>query len=101
MRIAWRYAQQQQPQHTKTEPIAKTFQSNYFLMNKLMAKEDVYASSNVDTFKLDDTDTDSHENEAFNSLYAKLAKDLTLQIDSLNLNINKTKQYTNILRIGM
>ena len=68
-------------------------------MNKLMTNDEVYSASNIKTFEL-------NENEKFPNdqnpqpFYLNLAKDLTTHIDSLNLNVNKTKEYNNLLRIG-
>jgi hypothetical protein len=106
LRIAWRYGQQAQssPQSldtTTNTSSAKSLQPNYFVMNKLMTKEEVQASSNVKTFSLSDLDTNNNaNNKSVNELYVDLAKKISKQIDTLNLNITKTKQYTNILRIG-
>ncbi len=71
-------------------------------MNKLMNKEEVQANSNVKTFSLTDLDENEISNNAknVNGMYVKLAKKIAEHIDALNLNITKTKQYTNILRIG-
>ncbi|CAF0709642.1 unnamed protein product [Brachionus calyciflorus] len=98
LRIAWRYGQQ--PTQNKPESNAKTFQSNYFVMNKLMPKENVYLSSNVKTFELNTNLSDQFSTqEKTKPFYSKLAKDLNVHIDSINLNVNKTKEYNNLLRI--
>lgn len=97
LRIAWRYGQQPQTQQQKIDPNAKSFQANYFVTNKLMNKEDVFASTNVKTFELSESDIDGTNG----SYYSKLAQDISSHIDSINLNINKTKEYKNILRIGI
>jgi hypothetical protein len=69
-----------------------------------MTKEEVYAGSSggVATFSLGDCEPDdvSKSSKNVNMLYCQLAKKITEYIDSLNLNITKTKQYTNVLRIG-
>lgn len=64
-----------------------------------MTPEEVY-SSNIKTFVANEQDlAESSKHTQINSLYDELADDIELHIDSLNLNITKTKQYTNILRI--
>lgn len=93
LRIAWRYGQQAPPQ-IKTEPSAKSFQSNYFVMNKLMPSDEVYSSSNIKTFECDEKILSE------SSLYSNLSKKITEHIDLINLNVNKTKEYNNLLRIG-
>ena len=99
LRIAWRYGQQQQQQPAPSNVTsAKSLQPNYFVMNKLMSKEEIYSSSNVSTFDLDVSQLSNSTNA--NELYSKLAAKISEHIDSLNLNITKTKQYTNVLRIG-
>ncbi len=106
LRIAWRYGQQQaSPPNNKplNDLAAKSYQPNYFVMNKLMNKEDVFNNSNVKFFDLNDACMNQQESSSTTSsknMYLNLAKSISEHIESLNLNINKTKQYTNILRIG-
>lgn len=69
-------------------------------MNQLMTVEEVNQATSISTFELPD-DVAGKENDTFgNVLYSKLARDVAAKIDSLNLDITKTKQYTNIMRIG-
>ena len=76
-------------------------QANYFLMNKFLTEEEIKAASNVKSFTLGDSDrSHSCDDTTMNPLYKLLATDITTHIDDLNMNINKTKTYTNILRIG-
>ena len=59
-----------------------------------MSKDEVYSTSNIKTFELDE------KNFTEQSIYSKLSQDLTKHIDLINLNVNKTKEYNNLLRIG-
>ena len=95
LRIAWRYGQQQ-----SNEPIASTnnkiLQPNYFFMNKFMNMNDeVLTASNVKMFNMNTAELKK------TNYYAELISDIESHVDSLNMNINKTKSYTNILRIGL
>ncbi len=65
-----------------------------------MSEKQVLESSSVKSFEISDQDRDKsdHSNMYF---YSKLATDITNHIDHLNLNITKTKKYTNILRIAI
>ena len=51
--------------------------------------------SNIKMFDPNETNLDEL------CLYDQLINSIEQHIDSLNMNITKTKQYTNILRIGM
>ena len=63
-------------------------------MNTFMTNEEVNVS-NIKTFN-------TNENGSRDlCLYNQLFISIEQHIDSLNMNITKTKQYTNILRIGM
>ena len=79
----------------------KLMQPNYFLMNSFMTSEEVNVS-NIKMFNLNANDiSNSYLNsDRTNTLYDELADDLEFHIDSVNMNITKTKQYTNIMRIG-
>ena len=102
LRIAWRYGQQQQQTSTdETIKSSKSMQANYFVMNKFLTEEEIKTASNVKSFTLSETDCSSScDDTTMNPLYKHLATDITTHIDDLNMNINKTKKYTNILRIG-
>ena len=70
-------------------------------MNKFMAYDDVMQSSNVKTFELNENDlNECLKSDHSNTIYLKLASQIESYIESLNMNINKTKSYTNIMRIG-
>jgi hypothetical protein len=101
LRIAWRYGQNQSVPAPNNDSQKQLLQPNYFFMNKYMSFDEVTKSSNVKTFEPSQTDL----NECFQAgnpfiLYSKLAQDIQSHIDSLNMNINKTKSYSNIMRIG-
>jgi hypothetical protein len=106
LRIAWRYgsqipgANQTDTPSTITNPSshsAKTFQANYFVTNNFMSYEDdIKPHCDTASFKFDNIGTKSAS-----SFYADLQNDLSAHIDKLNMNVNKTKQYKNILRIGL
>jgi hypothetical protein len=99
LRIAWRYGQQKSPEAVQPNESKQLLQPNYYLTNKLMNSEDIFNSSNVSTFEpVLAKDKDSQNDE--HSLYSQLVSQIEAQIEKLNLNVNKTKQYTNILRIG-
>ena len=70
-------------------------------MNLFMTNEEV-SVSNIKMFNVNEKElTESCQNsQSTNVLYDELADDLEFHIDSLNMNITKTKQYTNIMRIG-
>ena len=69
-------------------------QPNYFLMNTFMTNEEVNFS-NIKSFRPNDAKLNNV------CLYDQLINSLEEHIDTLNMNITKTKQYTNIMRIGM
>lgn len=86
LRIAWRYSQSAKPQQEDFHS-TKTYQANYFVMNKFMNQEDL---NDLISFE---TKTESDD------LYSQLSDCIQRHIDDLNFNITKTKKYTNILRI--
>ncbi len=63
-----------------------------------MTFEEVTSSSDIKVFEINEKDLD--EPIKCNLLYEKLYRDIEGHIDSLNMNINKTKSFSNILRIG-
>lgn len=93
LRIAWRYGNKP-ASNVVEETTSKLVQPNYFLMNKFMSDEEIYAASNVETFQVLDT-----SNEKAN-IYEQLESSLLDHIDKQGMNILKTKKYTNIMRIG-
>ena len=95
LRIAWRYGQQQTPKSSLQEQ-SKILQPNYFVINKMMGEE--VNNSIIKGFELCDTELIKDSSDS-NLIYSKLANDLSTQIDALNLNVTKTKKYSNILRI--
>lgn len=83
------------------DKLNKSLQANYFTINKLMSEEEVKQTRNVESFKLSDEEKLSMYNySGLNPLYVKLANEITAHLDSINMNINKTKKYTNVCRIG-
>lgn len=63
-----------------------------------MTDKEVHESSSVKSFEINDQDR--HNSDQSNMyLYTRLANEITSHIDHLNLNITKTKKYTNILRV--
>ncbi len=101
LRIAWRYGQQpqQQTNESNSSESSKLLQPNYFFMNKYMTYEEVTSSSDIKNFEINDKESDEPIN--CNLLYEMLYRDIESHIDSLNMNINKTKSFSNILRIGI
>ena len=70
-------------------------------MNKFMSEAEIKELSNVKGFSLSDQEkANFYDFKGLNPIYVKLANEITAHIDSLSLNINKTKKYTNICRIG-
>ena len=63
-------------------------------MNTFMTNEEINVS-NIKTFN-----TNENEDSRDRCLYNQLFISIEQHIDTLNMNITKTKQYTNILRIG-
>lgn len=63
-----------------------------------MSESEIQESPNIKSFELNDQDIEK-SNESNMYLYTKLANDISSHIDELNLNITKTKKYTNILRL--
>ena len=63
-----------------------------------MSEKEVLESSSFKSFEISDQDREKSDNSNM-YLYSKLASDITNHIDHLNLNITRTKKYTNILRI--
>ena len=105
LRIAWRYGQQTSGAATKPAggeqaTGGKILQPNYFVMNQLMTAEEVNQATSISSFEVHAEASGEENNALGNALYSKLARDVAAQIDNLNLNITKTKQYTNIMRIG-
>ncbi len=102
LRIAWRYGQQPS-NDTETKLASKSFQANYFVTNKFVADQEIQALSEFKGFTLTDEDkcnASLYDFNELNPLYVKLANEITQNIERLNLNVNKTKKYTNICRIG-
>ncbi len=100
LRISWRYAQYN-PNQNSEDKLNKSLQANYFTINKLMSEEEVSQTTNVASFKLSAEQRGEMYNfSGLNPLYVKLANDITTHLDSINVNINKTKKYTNICRVG-
>jgi hypothetical protein len=101
LRIAWRYSQQQQQKPSNQSEItslnSKALQPNYFRTDKLMTKEEIFSQCNVKSFQPPFIESDETTTRGF--IYSKLAHDLTTHIDNIELNVTKTKSYTNILRI--
>lgn len=99
LRIAWRY-QSPGSSAPPTEKLNKTLQANYFVMNKLMSETEV-EDLNIAAFRPNDIDnfnvSDNHS--GLNTMYIQLAHQIKSHIDSINMNINKTKKYNNICRI--
>jgi len=103
LRIAWRYGQQQATSEPETKLASKAFQANYFVMNKFMAEEEIDSTCELTGFRLSAEDRSAaaaYDFNGLNPLYVKLANEITEHIDKLGLNINKTRKYTNICRIG-
>ena len=72
-------------------------------MNIFLTSEEV-ANATIKMFNTNENDLEkcnSNRSDTTNSLYDKLAEDLENHIDALSMNITKTKQYTNIIRIGL
>ena len=102
LRIAWRYGQQSSTigqQSPKPNEQTKLLQPNYFVMNKFMNEEEVSNLKGFDSNSIN-IDSISQNNNDSNSIYIKLGNEISAEIDSLNMNVNKTKKYTNILRIS-
>jgi hypothetical protein len=68
-------------------------------MNKFMNPESE-VQPYIKSFETNDQDIENATNNNNNMyLYSKLGQDISRHIDELNLNITKTKKYTNILRL--
>ena len=93
LRIAWRYGSNKPASSADETTTSKLVQPNYFLMNKFMSDEEVYAASSVETFE-------AFEASSNESIYGQLESRLLDHIDKQGMNILKTKKYTNIMRIG-
>lgn len=101
LRIAWRYGQQKSPEILQQNESKQLLQPNYYLTNKLMNSEEIFNSSNVSSFETTSLTNEKDNQNDEHSLYSQLASQIEAQIEKLNLNVNKTKQYTNVLRIGI
>lgn len=70
-------------------------------MNKFMSENEIKESANLKSFSLSEQEKNEFYNfKGLNPIYVKLANEIATHIDTLSLNINKTKKYTNICRIG-
>jgi elongator complex protein 4 len=71
-------------------------------ISSLVSKIKTFEMSKQERNDLYDTTTNSScltDLKRLNPFYIKLANDIASHIDALNLNVNKTKNYTNIVRV--
>ena len=70
-------------------------------MNKLMDEQEIKDASDIKGFTVTESErSDFYNIQGLNPIYVKLANEIKSHIDASNMNINKTKKYTNICRVG-